>query len=293
MLASASHLKPTGGEAHENNKITTDCTDTEILSDAEEAVGVSLTSTELQEDPDDWLNIDDEEAGLQETTGNMQSPEPVQRNSDREKDFFNILNGVEPESGRKASQARATKKASEGSSAPNVSSPIVSSPVTRSLSRKPTPATQNKTRNSGSDGSAHPPCSPSSPMTRAQARKSMRGKHNTKDLVADHSERVDLSKLTSKDLKKLLFDEAYSTIALAVLGCKTKSQISSKIGKYMSDMSHPSGRKAFVNHSTKPLDEKVRLVVEDAMRRNVICLEGKAAKKEGLLMLERLHIKIN
>ncbi|KAL3679617.1 hypothetical protein R1sor_022573 [Riccia sorocarpa] len=51
--------------------------DTEILSDAEEAVGVSLTSTELQEDPDDWLNIDDEEAGLQETIGNMQSPEPI------------------------------------------------------------------------------------------------------------------------------------------------------------------------------------------------------------------------
>ncbi|KAL3681816.1 hypothetical protein R1sor_024772 [Riccia sorocarpa] len=223
----------------------------------------------------------------------MQSPEPIQRDSDREEDFFNILNRVEPESGRKASEARATKKASEGSSAPNGSSPIVSSPVTRSLSRKPTPATQNKTRDSGSDGSAHPSCSPSSPMTRAQPRKSMRGEQNTKDLVADHSERVDLSKLTSKDLKKLLSDEAYSTIALAVLGCKTKSQISNKIGKYMSDMSHPSGRKAFVNHSTKPLDEKVRLVVEDAMRRNVICLEGKAAKKEGLLMLERLHVKIN
>ncbi|KAL3688184.1 hypothetical protein R1sor_014493 [Riccia sorocarpa] len=223
----------------------------------------------------------------------MQSPEPIQRDSDREEDFFNILNRVEPESGRKASEARTTKKASEGSSAPNGSSPIVSSPVTRSLSRKPTPATQNKTRDSGSDGSAHPPCSPSSPMTRAQARKSMRGEQNTKDLVANHSERVDLSKLTSKDLKKLLSDEANSTIALAVLGCKTKSQISSKIGKYMSDMSHPSGRKAFVNHSTKPLDEKVRLVVEDAMRRNVICLEGKAAKKEGLLMLERLHVKIN
>ncbi|KAL3700906.1 hypothetical protein R1sor_018928 [Riccia sorocarpa] len=279
----------------------------------------------------------------------MRSPEPIQRDSDREEDFFNILNRVEPESGKKASEARATKKASEGSNAPNGSSPIVSSPVTRSLSRKPTLATQNKTRDSGSDGSGHPPCSPSSPMTRAQARKSMRGeqirltmiairryvarlmwvdraynKHvrtslpsistcaqfllispslglflfrlvrqNTKDLVADHSERVDLSKLTSKDLKKLLSDEAYSTIALAVLGCKTKSQISSKIGKYMSDMSHPSGRKAFVNHSTKPLDEKVRLVVEDAMRRNVICLEGKAAKKEGLLMLEQLHVKIN
>ncbi|KAL3700385.1 hypothetical protein R1sor_018407 [Riccia sorocarpa] len=243
-----------------------------------------LTSTELQEDPDDWLNIDDEEAGLQETTGNMRSPEPIQRDSDREEDFFNILNRVEPESGRKASEAMATKKASEGSSAPNGSSPIVSLPVTRSLSRKPTPATQNKTRDSGSDGSGHPPCSPSSPMTRAQARKSMRSEQNTKDLVADHSERVDLLKLTSK---------AYSTIALAVLGCKTKSQISSKIGKYMSDMSHPSGRKAFVNHSTKPLDEKVRLVVEDAMRRNVICLEGKAAKKEGLLMLERLHVNIN
>ncbi|KAL3686379.1 hypothetical protein R1sor_008953 [Riccia sorocarpa] len=104
-------------------------------------VDVSLASTELPEDLDDWLNNDEEE-GLQETTRNMQSPKPIQRDSDREEDFFNVLNRVEPESGRKASEARATKKASEGSSAPNGSSPIVSSHVTRSLSQKPTPATQ-------------------------------------------------------------------------------------------------------------------------------------------------------
>ncbi|KAL3678945.1 hypothetical protein R1sor_021901 [Riccia sorocarpa] len=92
----------------------------------------------------------------------------------------------------------------------------------------------------------------------------------------------------SQDLPQMLSDESYSTIALVILGCKTKADIGNKIGKYATDFKILSHRKAFNN---KPFDEKIRMVVEDSIRRNLVSLQGKAARQEGKLILERANVK--
>ncbi|KAL3683684.1 hypothetical protein R1sor_001706 [Riccia sorocarpa] len=98
--------------------------------------------------------------------------------------------------------------------------------------------------------------------------------------------------LVPQDLNQMLSDESYSTIALVLLGCKTKAGITKALATYLSDTSTPFARKAFINHSTRALDEKIRLVVDDALQRSVICLRGKAARRDGRLLLERANITL-
>ncbi|KAL3690189.1 hypothetical protein R1sor_016498 [Riccia sorocarpa] len=144
------------------------------------------------------------------------------------------------------------------------------------------------TRPHPGDASAHAPCSPSSPITRSQSRKNTTAKQNDKNCLPDHPELIDVSKITLKDLPQMLSDESYSTIALVILRCKTKADIGNKIGKYATDFKILSHRKAFNN---KPFDEKIRMVVEDSIRRNLVSLQGRAARQEGKLILERANVK--
>ncbi|KAL3679815.1 hypothetical protein R1sor_022771 [Riccia sorocarpa] len=172
-----------------------------------------------------------------------------------------------------------------------------SSPMTRSFKQKSMAAKLSK-KNSMPDppenaelsklASKGVPSSPSSPMTRSSKQKSMAAKLTESHVVADLADKVDLSTLAFKDIKKLLSEESYSTIALVVMGCKTKAALSGKIGKYMSDTSSLSGRKT----PSKTLNEKLQVVVDDALRRDLICLQGTAAKREGLLVIERAHVKL-
>ncbi|KAL3694139.1 hypothetical protein R1sor_007790 [Riccia sorocarpa] len=89
---------------------------------------------------------------------------------------------------------------------------------------------------------------------------------NDKNSLPDHPEFIDVSK-----------------IAL-----KTKADLGNKIGKYATNLKTLSPRKAF---NTKPLDEKIRMVVEDSIRRNLVSLQGRAARQEGKLILERANVK--
>ncbi|KAL3699546.1 hypothetical protein R1sor_017568 [Riccia sorocarpa] len=245
---------------------------------------------------------------------------------DSEEDFIAALTRARPRPRSNAAEAKANRKGRE------TSSPVDSSPATRSLSNKSTPASQHipstpsspitrassqktiPTRLPQKNSMTDPPekgvpSSPSSPMMRSFKQKSMAAKLSKKNsmpdppenaelsklaskteshAVADLADKVDLSTLTFKDIKKLLSEESYSTIALVVMGCKTKAALSGKIGKYMSDTSSLSGRKT----PSKTLNEKLQVVVDDALRRDLICLQGTAAKREGLLVIERAHVKL-
>ncbi|KAL3678593.1 hypothetical protein R1sor_021549 [Riccia sorocarpa] len=174
-------------------------------------------------------------------------------------DFYGTMQG--PDSTGKASKASARRKNSDISRAPIASSPIRLAPLQKSLGRKATPASQVK----------HLPVS-----------------QNDKNSLPDHPELIDVSKIALKDLPQMLSDESYSTIALVILGCKTKADLGNKIGKYATDLKTLSHRKAF---NTKPLDEKIRMVVEDSIRRNLVSLQGRAARQEGKLILEGANVK--
>ncbi|KAL3694747.1 hypothetical protein R1sor_008398 [Riccia sorocarpa] len=197
------------------------------------------------------------------------------------KDFYGTMQ--RPDSTGKASKASARRNNTDISRAPSASSPIRLQPLQKSLGRKPTPASQHP-----GDASAHAPCSPSSPITRSQSRKNTTAKQNDKNCLPDHPELIDVSKITLKDLPQMLSDESYSTIALVILGCKTKADIGNKIGKYATDFKILSHPKAFNN---KPFDEKIRMVVEDSIRRNLVSLQGRAARQEGKLILEWANVK--
>ncbi|KAL3689786.1 hypothetical protein R1sor_016095 [Riccia sorocarpa] len=164
-----------------------------------------------------------------------------------------------PDSTGKASKASARRNNTDISQI--ASSPIRLAPLQKSLGRKATPASQVK----------HLPAS-----------------QNDKNSLPDHPELIDVSKIALKDLPQMLSDESYSTIALVVLGCKTKADLGNKIGKYTTDLKTLSHRKAF---NTKPLDEKIRMVVEDSIRRSLVSLQGRAARQEGKLILERANMK--
>ncbi|KAL3690249.1 hypothetical protein R1sor_016558 [Riccia sorocarpa] len=186
-------------------------------------------------------------------------------------DFYGTMQ--RPDSTSKASKASARRNNTDISRAPILavaSSPIRLAPLQKSLGRKATPASQVKhlpaSQHPG-DASAHAPCSPSSPITRSQSRRTTATKQN---------------------LPQMLSDESYSTIALVILGCQTKADLGNKIGKYATDLKTLSHRKAF---NTKPLDEKIRMVVEDSIRRNLVSLQGRAARQEGKLILERANVK--
>ncbi|KAL3682802.1 hypothetical protein R1sor_000824 [Riccia sorocarpa] len=185
-------------------------------------------------------------------------------------DFYGTMQ--RPDSIGKASKAIARRNNTDISRAPSASSPIRLQPLQKSLGRKPTPASQVRhlpaSQHPG-DASAHAPCSPSSPITRSQSRTNTTAK---------------------QDLPQMLSDESYSTIALVILGCNTKADIGNKIGKYVTDFKILSYRKAFNN---KPFDEKIRMVVEDSIRRNLVSLQGRAARQEGKLILERANVKFN
>ncbi|KAL3676724.1 hypothetical protein R1sor_026672 [Riccia sorocarpa] len=222
---------------------------------------------------------------------------------DSEEDFIAALTRARPRPRSNAAEAKANRKGRE------TSSPVDSSPATRSLSNKSTPASQPQKNSMTDPPEKGVPSSPSSPMMRSFKQKSMAAKLSKKNsmpdppenaelsklaskteshAVADLADKVDLSTLTFKDIKKLLSEESYSTIALVVMGCKTKAALSGKIGKYMSDTSSLSGRKT----PSKTLNEKLQVVVDDALRRDLICLQGTAAKREGLLVIERAHVKL-
>ncbi|KAL3690315.1 hypothetical protein R1sor_016624 [Riccia sorocarpa] len=175
-------------------------------------------------------------------------------------DFYGTMQ--RPDSTGKASKANARRNNTDISRAPSASSPIRLQPLQKSLGRKLTPASQHP-----GDASAHAPCSPSSSITRSQSRKNTTAK---------------------QDLPQMLSDESYSTIALVILGCKTKADIGNKIGKYATDFKILSHRKAFNN---KPFNKKIRMVVEDSIRRNLVSLQGRAARHEGKLILERANVK--
>ncbi|KAL3694520.1 hypothetical protein R1sor_008171 [Riccia sorocarpa] len=204
-------------------------------------------------------------------------------------DFYGTMQ--RPDSTGKASKASARRNNTDISRAPIASSPIRLAPLQKSLGRKATPASQVKhlpaSQHPG-DASAHAPCSPSSPITRSQSRRTTATKQNDKNSLPDHPELIDVSKIALKDLPQMLSDESYSTIALVILGCKTKAYLGNKIGKYATDLKTLSHRKAF---NTKPLDEKIRMVVEDSIWRNLVSLQGRAARQEGKLILERANVK--
>ncbi|KAL3693364.1 hypothetical protein R1sor_007015 [Riccia sorocarpa] len=155
-------------------------------------------------------------------------------------DFYGTMQRAD--SAGKASKASARRNNTDISRAPIASSPIRLAPLQKSLGRKATPASQVK----------HLPAS-----------------QNDKNSLPDHPELIDVSKIALKDLPQMLSDESYSTIALVILGCKTKADLGNKIGKYAIDLKTLSHRKAF---NTKPLDEKIRMVVEDSIRRNLVSL---------------------
>ncbi|KAL3686659.1 hypothetical protein R1sor_009233 [Riccia sorocarpa] len=224
---------------------------------------------------------------------------------DSEEDFVAALTRARPRPRSKAAESTANRKGRE------TSSPVDSSPATRSLSNKSTPASQPQKNSMADPTEKGVPSSPSSPMTRSFKQKSMAAKLSKKNSMPDPPENAELSKLASKgvpsspsspmtrsskqksmaaklDIKKLLSEESYSTIALVVMGCKTKAALSGKIGKYMSDTSSLSGRKT----PSKTLNEKLQVVVDDALRRDLICLQGTAAKREGLLVIERARVKL-
>ncbi|KAL3679011.1 hypothetical protein R1sor_021967 [Riccia sorocarpa] len=204
-------------------------------------------------------------------------------------DFYGTMQ--RPDSTGKASKASARRNNTDISCAPIASSPIWLAPLQKSLGRKATRASQVKhlpaSQHPG-DASAHAPCSPSSPITRSQSRRTTATKQNDKNSLPVHPELMDVSKIASKDLPQMLSDESYSTIALVILGCKTNADLGNKIGKYATDLKTLSHRKAF---NTKPLDEKIRMVVEDSIRRNLVSLQGRAARQEGKLILERANVK--
>ncbi|KAL3684034.1 hypothetical protein R1sor_002056 [Riccia sorocarpa] len=174
-------------------------------------------------------------------------------------DFYGTMQ--RPDSTGKASKASARRNNTDISRAPIASSPIRLAPLQKSLSRKAIPASEVK----------HLPAS-----------------QNDKNSLPDHPELMDVSKIALKDLPQMLSDESYSTIALVILGCKTKADLGNKIGKYATDLRTLSHRKAF---NIKPLDEKIQMVVEDSIRRNLVSLQGRAARQEGKLILERANVK--
>ncbi|KAL3694192.1 hypothetical protein R1sor_007843 [Riccia sorocarpa] len=186
----------------------------------------------------------------------------------------------------KASKASARRNNTDISCAPSASSPIRLAPLQKSLGRKPIPASQRpdstgkaskaSARRNNTNISRAPIAS--SPIRLAPLQKSLGRKatpasevkhlpasQNNKNSLPDHPELIDVSKIALKDLPQMLSDESYSTIALVILGCKTKADLGNKIGKFAIDLKTLSHRKAF---NTKPLDEKIRMVVEDSIRRN-------------------------
>ncbi|KAL3695191.1 hypothetical protein R1sor_009267 [Riccia sorocarpa] len=205
----------------------------------------------------------------------------------------------------KASKASARINNTDTSRAPN--SPIRPPPPQKSLIRKATPASQRpdstgkaskaSVRRNNIDTSRAPssPIRPPPPQ-KSLGRKATRASHvrhlpasqNDKNSLPDHPELIDVLKIALKDLKEMISDESYSTIALVILGCKTKADLGNKIGKYATDLKNLSNRKAF---NTKPLDEKIRILVEDSIRRNLVSLQGRAARQEGRLILERANMK--
>ncbi|KAL3684231.1 hypothetical protein R1sor_002253 [Riccia sorocarpa] len=250
--------------------------------------------------------------------------ESIDSDQDSE-DFSDRETMQRPDSTGKAFKASARRNNTDISRAP--SSPIRPPPLQKSLGRKPTPASQHPSDASAHATAFEPEDSDQGSedfygtMQRldstGKASKASARRNNTdiysrtypmllstcnacainysttcpqsdKNSLPDHLELMDVSKIALKDLPQMLSDESYSTIALVILGCKTKADLDNKIGKYATDLKTLSHRKAF---NTKPLDEKIRMVVEDSIRRNLVSLQGRAARQEGKLILERTNVK--
>ncbi|KAL3680194.1 hypothetical protein R1sor_023150 [Riccia sorocarpa] len=195
-------------------------------------------------------------------------------------DFYGTMQ--RPDSTDKASKASARRNNTDISRAPIASSPIRLAPLQKSLAgKRPRQARLNTSRPARLDTSSSFRVVQSFPYAITEFM-------NDKNSLPDHPELMDVSKIALKDLPQMLSDESYSTIALVILRCKTKADLGNKIGKYATYLKTLSHRKAF---NTKPLDEKIRMVIEDSIRRNLVSLQGRAARQEGKLILERANVK--
>ncbi|KAL3686428.1 hypothetical protein R1sor_009002 [Riccia sorocarpa] len=239
----------------------------------------SPPSTQSQQPKDAWLNNEDDEESpkVQEIGVSNKIPHAIafeyEDSNQGSEDFLETMQ--RPDSTGKASKASARRNNTDISRVP--SSPIRPPPLQKSLGRKATPASQRSdstrkaskasARRNNTDISRAPssPIRPP-PLQKSLGRKATPASQNDKNSLPDHPELIDVSKIV----------------------LKTKADIGNKIGKYAIDLKNLSNRKAF---NTKPLDEKIRMVVDDSIRRNLVSLQGRAARREGLLILERANVK--
>ncbi|KAL3682719.1 hypothetical protein R1sor_000741 [Riccia sorocarpa] len=229
-------------------------------------------------------------------------------------DFSDRETMQRPDTTGKASKASARRNNTDISRAP--SSPIRPAPLQKSLSGKPTPASQHP-----GDASAHATAfepedsdqgsedfygTMQRPDSTGKASKASARRNNTdisrapiasspirlvplqKSLGRKATPASQVKHLPASQNDKNSLPDHPELMDVSKIALKTKADLGNKIGKYATDLKTLSHRKAF---NTKPLDEKIRMVVEDSIRRNLVSLQGRAARQEGKLILERANVK--